>query len=142
MLYRILFHTCWFIVSFVIAAIVAMAFYTYAAAGVSGSFWVVFGVLEGLYVMLLWRGQFNKKQSALLFNNIHFGLLALASCFVVYFYANVGSYRNDGDNSIEFRYFSYFFDNIFLVNLGIFIANLWFLCRWLLIRNFEKYNID
>lgn len=136
MLYRILFHTCWLIVSFVIAAIVAMALYTYEAARVSRSFWVAFGVLEMLHGVLLWRGQFSRKQSALRLHNLHFILLALVACFVVYFYANVGSYRNDGDNSIEFRYFSYFFDNIFLVNLGIFIANLWFLCRWLLIRYF------
>ncbi|UTA66627.1 hypothetical protein [Emticicia sp. 21SJ11W-3] len=134
MLYRILYHLCWLVVSLVVAAIVAMAFYTFQAAGVSRSFWVVFGLLEALHVVLLWRGQFTSKTRALLLHNLNFGLLALVSCFVVYLYANVGSFRNDGDNSMEFRYFSYFFDNIFLVNLIVFIANFWVLCRWLLVR--------
>ncbi|PLK44416.1 hypothetical protein [Emticicia sp. TH156] len=134
MLYRILYHFCWLVVSLVVAAIVAMAFYTFQAAGVSRSFRVVFGVLEVLHGVLLWRGQFNSKTRALLLHNLNFGLLALVSGFVVYLYANVGSFRNDGDNSMEFRYFSYFFDNIFLVNLIVFIANFWTLCRWLLVR--------
>ncbi len=137
MLYKALFHLSYVIVSFVAAAIFAMAMYTFEIGKLTISFYSAFALLEGLHIFFIVQKQFSVKKRALLLNNIHFIVLVLVSVFVVYFYANMNSWRNNGDNSIEFRAFSYFFDNIFLINLGIFIANFWFLCRNLLLWSFK-----
>jgi uncharacterized membrane protein len=135
--YKALYHLCYILVSFVTAAIFAMAMYTFELGKLTISFYSAFALLEGLHILFAVQKQFQQKQKALMLNNIHFIILALVSVFVVYFYANLNSWRNTGDNSIEFRTFSYFFDNIFLVNLSIFIVNFWFLCRSLLIWSFK-----
>lgn len=140
MLYKALYHLCYIIVSFVSAAIFAMALYTFELGKLPISFYGAFALLEGLHIVFIVRKQFQQKQRAFMLTNIHFIVMAIVSAFVVYFYANLDSWRNAGDNSIEFRTFSYFFDNIFLVNFVLFIINFWFLCRNLLIWSFNKGN--
>lgn len=139
--YKALFHLCYVIISFVIAAIFAMAMYTFALGKLTLSFYGAFALLEGTHIALILSKQFQQKQRVLLINNIIFILLALMSVLVIYLYANLNSWRNEGDNSIEFRVFSYFFDNIFLVNLVFFIANSWFLCRNLIIWWFKGKGV-
>ncbi|MBA4849408.1 hypothetical protein [Emticicia sp. BO119] len=138
MLYKTLYHICYIIISFVAAAIFAMAMYTFEWGKLTISFYSAFALLEGLHILFIVRKQFQQKQRALLLNNIHFVVLALVSVFILYFYSNMNSWRNTGDNSIEFRTFSYFFDNIFLINFAFFFVNFWFLCRNLLIWGFKK----
>jgi uncharacterized membrane protein len=138
MLYKALFHIAYVIVSFVSAAIFAMAMYTFELAKLTISFYSAFALLEGLHIFFVVKKQFKDKRKALMLNNIHFIVLAVVALFVIYFYANMNAWRNIGDNSIEFRAFSYFFDNIFLINLAFFIANCWFLCRNLLLWSFKK----
>jgi uncharacterized membrane protein len=137
MLYKALFHIAYVIVSFVSAAIFAMAMYTFELAKLTTSFYSAFALLEGLHLLFVVQKQFKEQRKALMLNNIHFILLAVMSLFVIYFYSNLNAWRNNGDNSIEFRAFSYFFDNIFLINLTFFIANFWFLCRNLLLWSFK-----
>lgn len=136
--YKALYHICYFIVSFVSAAIFAMAMYTFEWGKLTISFYSVFALLEGLHIIFIVRKQFQQKQRALMLTHIHFIVLALVSIFILYFYSNMNSWRNAGDNSIEFRMFSYFFDNIFLINFGIFFINFWFLCRNLLLWSFKS----
>lgn len=136
--YKALYHICYFIVSFVSASIFAMAMYTFEWGKLTISFYSVFALLEGLHVVFIVRKQFQQKQRALLLNNIHFIVLAIISTSVFYLYSNLDSWRNAGDNSIEFRTFSYFFDNIFLINFAIFFINFWFLCRNLILWSFKK----
>lgn len=138
MLYKTLFHISYVIVSFVSAAIFAMAMYTFELGKLTISFYSAFALLEGLHILFAAQKQFKDKQRALMLNNIHFIVLAVVSLFVYYFYANMNNWRNIGENSIEFRAFSYFFDNIFLINLAFFIANFWFLCRNFLLWGFKK----
>lgn len=139
--YKALFHLCYVIVSFVTAAIFAMAMYTFELGKLTLSFYGAFALLEGTHIALVFSKQFQQKQRSLLINNIIFTVLALISVSVIYLYANLNSWRNEGDNSIEFRVFSYFFDNIFLVNLVFFIANFWFLCRNLIIWWFKGRGV-
>lgn len=138
--YKPLYHLCYIIISFIAAAIFAMAMYTFEWGKLTISFYAAFALLEGLHIVFLVRKQFQQKQRALMLNNIHFIVLAIVSAFVVYFYANLDSWRNAGDNSIEFRTFSYFFDNIFLINFVVFFVNFWFLCRNLLLWSFNAVN--
>lgn len=139
--YKALFHLCYVIVSFVTAAIFAMAMYTFELGKLTLSFYGAFALLEGTHIVLVLIKQFQQKQRVLLINNSVFTILALMSVAVIYLYANLNSWRNEGDNSIEFRVFSYFFDNIFLVNLVFFITNFWFLCRSLIIWWFKGKGI-
>ncbi|MFD2522224.1 hypothetical protein [Emticicia soli] len=139
--YKALFHLCYVIISFVIAAIFAMAMYTFELGKLTLSFYGAFALLEGTHMALVLSKQFQQRQRVLLINNIIFLLLVLMSVSVIYLYANLNSWRNEGDNSIEFRVFSYFFDNIFLVNLVFFIANFWFLCRNLIIWWFKGKGV-
>jgi len=141
MTYKALFHLCYVIVSFVTAAIFAMAMYTFELGKLTLSFYGAFVLLEGVHIALVFSKQFQQKQRSLLINNIIFTVLAIISVSVIYLYANLNSWRNEGDNSIEFRVFSYFFDNIFLVNLVFFIANFWFLCRNLIIWWFKGRGV-
>ncbi|RYU92697.1 hypothetical protein [Emticicia agri] len=138
MLYKALFHCCYVIISFVTAAIFAMAMYTFELGKLTLSFYAAFALLEGLHIVFVVQKQFRQKQRALLLNHIHFIVMAIVSLFVLYFYSNLNSWRNAGDNSIEFRTFSYFFDNIFLINFAFFFVNFWFLCRNLIIWSFRR----
>ncbi|GAB3513076.1 hypothetical protein GCM10027442_25580 [Emticicia fontis] len=115
-----------------------MAMYTFEWGKLTISFYAAFALLEGVHIGLALSKQFQQKQRALMLNNIHFIVLAIVSVSVIVLYANLDSWRNNGDNSIEFRAFSYFFDNIFLVNFVVFIINFWVLCRNLLVWGFKK----
>jgi hypothetical protein len=136
--YKALYHLCYLIISFVAAAIFAMAMYTFEWGKLTISFYAAFALLEVLHIGLVVRKQFQQQQRALMLNNIHFIVLAVVSTSVFYLYSNLDSWRNAGDNSIEFRTFSYFFDNIFLVNFAVFFINFWFLCRNLLLWSFKN----
>ncbi|WP_337043866.1 hypothetical protein [Emticicia sp. 17c] len=140
MVYRALFHVCFVVVVFVLAAIISMAAYTAFMGSLTVAFLWAFGVLEAVHLGLVLRGQFRHKNRALLINNLLFVLLLGVSGYVVYFYANLNSWRDPVENTIVFRTFAYFFDNIFLINLGIFIGNFWFLCRNLLLWSFRAGN--
>ena len=138
MLFKTLYHCCYFIISFVAAAIFAMGMYTFEWGKLAVSFYSAFAFLEGLHIGLIVRKEFQQKKRALMLNNFHFIVLAVVSIFVIYFYSNLNSWRNAGDGSIEFRTFSYFFDNIFLINFAFFFVNFWFLCRNLLLWSFKS----
>lgn len=141
--YKALYHLCYLIVSFVSAAIFAMAMYTFEWGKLSISFYVAFALLEGLHILFIVRKQFQQKQKALLLNNIHFIVLALVSGFILYFYSNINSWRNTGDNSIEFRIFSYFLIISFLSTLSFFLSISGFYvetCCYGALRNWYSYQ--